>query len=303
MSELLSLFANNLLPVFLAAGTGYLLGNRLPINTQTLSRVVFYIFSPALVFTLLTQNQLNSTDLLRMASFAIAHMAIVGAITYVLGRALGFDRRLFVAVLLTSMFANAGNFGLSLNLFAFGNQGLAYASLYFITSGSMAYSVGVLIASLGKSSARDALIGMTKIPAIYAVVLALIVVGMDWVLPLPLERTVTVLGDAAIPTMLVLLGMLLQRAEWTGQIKGLGFASVMRLLVSPLIAIGLSALFGLQGVARQAGIMETAMPSAVMTTVLATEFDVEPGFVTLVVFTTTLASPLTITPLLAFLGG
>jgi predicted permease len=59
----------------------------------------------------------------------------------------------------------------------------------------------------------------------------------------------------------------------------------------------------LQGSALQAGVTEASMPTAVMATVLATEYDVEPAFVTTVVTTTTLLSPLTLTPLLALLGG
>jgi predicted permease len=49
--------------------------------------------------------------------------------------------------------------------------------------------------------------------------------------------------------------------------------------------------------------MEAAMPTAVLTTVIALEFDVEPDFVTGVVLATTLLSPLTVTPLIAALGG
>jgi hypothetical protein len=77
----------------------------------------------------------------------------------------------------------------------------------------------------------------------------------------------------------------------------------VRLLASPAIALLLAVPFGLSGVARQAGVLEAAMPAAVMTTVLAAEFQVEPEFMTAVVFTSTLLSPLTLTPLLAYLGG
>jgi predicted permease len=80
-------------------------------------------------------------------------------------------------------------------------------------------------------------------------------------------------------------------------------ANTVRLVASPLIALLLAAPFGMTGVARQAGVLEAGMPAAVMTTVLAAEFEVEPEFMTAVVFTSTLLSPLTLTPLLAFLAG
>jgi predicted permease len=77
----------------------------------------------------------------------------------------------------------------------------------------------------------------------------------------------------------------------------------MRLLAAPALAIGLSFVWGLHGAARQAGILESAMPTAITTTVLATEYNVEPAFVSTVVFVSTLLSPLTVTPLLAYLGA
>jgi len=126
---------------------------------------------------------------------------------------------------------------------------------------------------------------------------------MNWQLPLPLERPVSLLGEAAIPLLLVLLGLQFQNSSWSGQTLALTLSNVMRLVGGPVIAIGLALLFGLQGASRQAGIAQSAMPTAVLTTVLATEYDVEPTFVTSVVFLTTLLSPLTLTPLLAYLGA
>ena len=79
--------------------------------------------------------------------------------------------------------------------------------------------------------------------------------------------------------------------------------SSMRLLVCPLLAVLFLPLFGLAGPARQAITIEAGMPAAVLTTMLATEFNSEPSFVTAAVFVTTLLSPLTLTPLLSFLGA
>ncbi len=240
---------------------------------------------------------------MRMTGFTIVQMMALGLLTWVVGRALKLERGLFVAVMLTALFGNTGNFGLSFTLFAFGETALAHASVFFVVSAILIYTVGVFIASLGKSGIRQALAGMFKLPVLYAVALALIFMRFDWQFPLFLDRTINTLSDAAIPVMLVLLGLQLQQAKWTGHLGALALSNGMRLLVSPALALGLSALFALQGPAQQAGISETAMPTAVMVTVLATEFDVEPAFATLVVFSSTILSPLTLTPLIAYLGS
>ncbi len=303
MSSLFSIFANNLLPVFLAAGAGYALAHFTVIDARSISRVAFYIFSPCLVFILLTENQLGNGAIIRMIGFAISQMGLVALLAFAGARLLRFSREMTVAVVLGGLLPNAGNFGLSVNLFAFGESGLAQASLYFIATAVMAHTAGVYIASLGKSNWKKALYGLAKIPTVYAVFLAFIFLRFGLTLPLPVHRAATVLGDAAVPAMLVLLGMLLRRSDWKGKVRELVLANGVRLLGSPLIAVLLIVPFGLTGVARQAGILESAMPAAVMTTVLATEFEVEPEFMTSVVFTTTLLSPLTLTPILAFLIG
>lgn len=303
MRELLVLFSNNILPIFLAAGGGFLIGKLLHVSPRPISQTAFFIFSPCLIFTLLTTSELSGADMGRMVGFTIVTALAVGGLTWMLGRALRLERRLLAAVLLTSIFNNSGNYGLSLNLFAYGETALAYASLYFVTQAIMIYSIGVLIASLGSSSIKESLIGLVKVPALYAVVLALVFITLDWQLPLFLDRTVTLLGDAAIPVLMVLLGLQLGHSRWEGQTLALSLSNVMRLVAAPAIALGFSFIFGLQGFARQAGITESAMPTAVVTTVLATEYNVEPSFVSTVVFVSTILSPLTVTPLLAYLGA
>ncbi|HBX70720.1 MAG TPA: hypothetical protein DEH25_15395 [Chloroflexi bacterium] len=303
MSNLLSLFANNLLPILLVAGVGYLAGKWLKIEARSISRVVFYIFSPCLIFDLLTTSQLSNGDILRMVAFAASSILAVGALTYLLGSLMRLNRKMLAAVMVSTVALNAGNYGLSLNLFAFGEEALAYASLFFVTSAIITYTVGVLIASMGKSGLGTALKGLTKVPTVYAVTLALLFISLGWELPLPLSRSVSLLSDASIPGMLIVLGLQLQNNHNSRNLGALSLANGMRLLAGPIVGLFLAGVFQLQGMAFNAGVLESSMPTAVLSIILATEFDVEPAFVTTAVFTSTILSPLTLTPLLLFLGA
>ena len=303
MSGLFNLFLNNLAPILLIAGSGYVLGRRFKIDPRTFSQVLFYFFSPCLVFNSLAKNQLSDSDFLNVAGFAITVVFLLGLLSWGIGSALRLERHLLAAVMITSMFDNAGNLGLSVTYFAFGDAALARASVIFVVYGTLTNTVGVVIASMGKSGLRQALLILLKMPALYALILGVLFSRQGWVLPQFLDRAVSMATNATIPCMLVLLGVQLQRARWTGHTRALVTATSLRMLASPVIAIGLSALFGLQGSTRQASILEASMPTAVMCTILATEFDVEPSFVTSVVFVTTILCPLTITPLLSYLGG
>jgi predicted permease len=304
LNDLLRLFANNLLPILLVAGTGYVAGKWLKVDARSISRVVFYLFSPCLLFDLLVTSQFAGGEMLRMVGFTLASILAVAAVTWVLGRLLHLERKMMAAVLLCTLTINAGNYGLSLNLFAFGEEALAHASLFFVTTAVVTYTLGAAVASMGKAGLADSLRDLLKIPVVYVIPLALIFMYFNWELPLPLSRSVTLLEDAAIPGMLLVLGLQLEKIDqriW--DLRALTLATGMRLLGGLGFGLLLAPLFGLDGMAYNAGVLESAMPTAVLATILATEYDAEPAFVTTAVFTTTLLSPLTLTPLLSILGA
>jgi predicted permease len=142
---------------------------------------------------------------------------------------------------------------------------------------------------------------MLKVPSIYALAAAMVVIRYNLQLPVPLDRSVSLVAGAAVPMMLVLLGLELQKAQWTRKLGSMSLSTSIRLLAGPIIGLALASLFGITGAARQGGVLESAMPSAVANTVLATEYKLDSSLVTGTILLTTLLSPLTLTPLLLFL--
>jgi len=302
LSSFFQLFANNLLPIFLIAGIGYLISNRMEINPKSISRVVFYIFSPSLVFRILTENRINEEVALNIGLYTILITIFLGLVAYLLGLLLKIDKDYRSAIVLTTMFSNVGNFGLSLNAFAFGQEALTYASVYFVVTSALIYTLGVFIASSGKSGMKAGLLNLLKIPTLYALLLAIVFNANEWSFATGIDRAVDLLADAAIPSMLILLGLQFKNIDWQVRKKELGLANILRLGIAPLAAIGLTSLLGFQGALFQANVLESSMPTAVIITVLATEYDLQPTFVTSVVTSTTLLSPLILTPLLLYLS-
>lgn len=303
MSELLALFADNLLPILLAASLGFLIQKFLGINPRPLSQVTFYIFSPALVFDLLVSTDIQGEDILRLMAFAVATISIVAAASWAAARGFRLEPKLAAAFMLSATFMNAGNYGLSVNSFAFGDVGLAWASLFFVSSAMMTNSAGVYIAAAGRASPIKALQGLLKVPAMYAIPLALLVRTQGLTLPLAIWRPIELLGSAAVPCMLLILGMQISLAGFPAQKGLLAVCVAFRLILSPMVAWLMSSIFGIEGAGFRAGILEAAMPTAVLSSIIAIEFDVEPGFVTGAILATTLFSPLTVIPLIALLGG
>ncbi len=301
-ADLIATFTNNLLPIILIGGVGFLLAKFLQVDSRSLGRVIFYVFSPILVFDLLLENTLPLDAIAGTMGFALVVYLVIGCLALLTARAMRLPRPLAMALLLTALFGNTGNYGLPLVAFAFGNDALAHASLYSVTSSLLFNTVGVLVASLGHMDFKTALLGLFKIPTMYAALLAVLLSRFHIALPLALERTTQLAANGAIPLMLVLLGLELARVQWGNSRATIAASMTLRLLVAPLVGLLLAVPFGLQGAARQAGIIESSMPTAVTTTVLASEYRLEPSLVTAVVFASTLLSPLTLTPLLVYLG-
>jgi hypothetical protein len=302
VNALLATFANNLLPILLLSAAGFLLGKALSIDSRALGRVVFYVFSPILVFNLLLHVELSADQILGTMAYSILVSAAGGLLALGLGRLMHLERPVLMALILTVAFANTGNYGLPLVAFAFGSEALAFASLYFVTTSILFNTAGVLIASLGHMDLKTAVWGLFKVPAVYGVILAALLNRFDIALPLPLARTIDLAAGGSIPLMIVLLGIELSRVVWSHSVKPIALSVGLRLVAAPLIGLLLLVPLGMQGPARQGIITETAMPAAVTNTVLAAEYGLDSSLVTAMVFLGTLLSPLTLTPLLVMLG-
>ena len=299
---LASTFANNILPIILLSAAGFALGKLLHIDSRSLGRVVFYVFSPVLIFDLLIQNQLEIRESAVVIAFALAFILTMGVVTLILGRFLKLERPALISILITTMFANTGNYGLPLVSFAFGEQALSYAGVYFVTTTLLFYTLGVFLASLGHMNFKEAIVGLFRIPTLYAVLLAILINAWKIEFPIPVSRAVELAAGGTIPLMLILLGVQLTSLEFSGNQRAMQLSVSLRLILAPLAALLFAALFGLQGFTRQAGVTQASMPSMVSATVLATEYDLDSKLVTAVVFISTLLSPFTLTPLLVFLG-
>ncbi|NTV54134.1 MAG: AEC family transporter, partial [Syntrophaceae bacterium] len=125
LSVLANTFANNILPILLLGGAGFMLGKIMHVDPRSLGRVVFYVFSPVLIFDLLVKNQLQWSEAASVIGFTVVIVLLIGLLAFLLGSFLKLERSALVAVVITTMFANTGNYGLPLVAFAFGETALS----------------------------------------------------------------------------------------------------------------------------------------------------------------------------------
>jgi predicted permease len=301
LNLLLSIFANDILPIFAIAGVGFLLARHFNASVETVSKVSFNALSPCLVFDQLVMSNITGSEFGRMALFCVLLTAVMGLAARLIAIPLRLDRPTLSSFLLVVMFSNSGNYALPVVLFAFGREALAYASVYFVTSAILVYTFGVFVAASGAPNVRRALMGVVRVPAIYAVAAAAVVMLTRVELALAIMRPIGMLSDAALPIMLLVMGMQLERAAMPKQPMAVAIAVALSLAVAPIVGLGLSMVLGFSGPARQAAILMASMPTAVVTTVLALEFDLDPSFATSAVFVSTMLSPFSLVLIIAYL--
>lgn len=297
----LRVFTEIVLPIFVVVGLGYYTARARSVLPTHLSTVTLYLFTPCLTFSALTRTTMQPGDALQIVLFVLLHTAAMYVLSSLMAGSFRLDRASQSAFVLTSVIGNVGNFGLSLVLLAFGDEGLERAVIYFICGAIQANSIGVFIASRSQRGITDSFRIMLRMPALWAALAAVVVLALGIPVPAIVATPAEMLGNAAIPTMLVILGAQLAT---TPKIEGFGKISAVsgvRLVLSAGVAYGLVVAMGLTGVTRDVLILQSAMPTAVNTIIVATEFGANPQFVTGVVVVSTLASLGTITLLLTLM--
>ena len=292
---MIQVFLTVVLPIFLVAGSGAALQRLRPGPLGALGPAALYLLSPALVLRGLIETELPLDVSLRVVGATLAATLSMVAVSWLAARLLRRDRASESGFMLAGTFANSGNMGIPMAYLAFGDAGLSVAILIFVAQGTVSWPIGIFLAARGHAHGWQPLLKALKAPTVYAVPVALAVRVFDVALPETIERALAMMADATIPAMLLVLGYQLAGGIRFDERGALAASVATRLLVGAAVGVGLAVAFGLEGVARNTVALVAAMPTAVFTTLLATEFRASPQFVASAVVTSTAASLLTLT--------
>lgn len=294
-------FLTVITPVFALVAIGYFAGPPLGLDARTLSRSAYFLFIPAFIFDLMVGAELETALALRMIVYiTLVHLALA-ALAVLVARALGKDPRMTSAFVVIAVFGNVGNFGLPLIEFRFGPGAMVPAAVYFLAVVLIAFVISVAAAGWQRGGGGAAVLSVLKTPALLALVPALLLNTLNVTPPLVVTRIVALLGQAMIPVMILSLGVQLATTKHFRIDRDVVISSFVRLAGGPLLAFGLAIPFALEGLARNTGIAQASVPTAVLASIIALEYDLLPDFVTSTVLFSTLASVVTLTVVLALL--
>jgi hypothetical protein len=297
----LRVFLEVVLPVALVAVIGGAVGRWRGVPVAPASALVFYLFSPALVFQSMATTQLSADVSFRIVGVMLATFVVMWLVSSAWSLARGHDASFRAAFALGATTPNVGNMGLPVAQLAFGDAGLQVAVMNFVVGATLTNTAGIAVASMAGGSMREALRAPFRYPALYAAVGGVAVNALGLELPITVLAPVRSLAGAAVPVMLVVLGLQLRADGLGDDLLETLMVNVMRLGVAPVAAWGVASALGLAGVTRATLVVLAAMPTAVLATILATEFGARPAFVTRVVVTSTVLCMATLTVLITLL--
>lgn len=297
---LLHILSSIILPLFLLIGLGALLDRRLKLDLPTLSRLNYYVFVPALSFAKLLDADISAGAMGKVALFSVAHTAVLLALAAALFSARPL-RKHRATLTLGTLFFNAGNYGIPLVVLAFGSSMVSVLATVLVVQNFLTFTLGIWLLQRHLKGGRQVWAGVAGAPVVWAVALALAVKGLHLPLPAQVRDPIGYLSDGLVPVALLTLGVQLSRTRLTHGIGPLSAVTAMRLLVSPLAAAGLAALFGFAGPVAAVLIISAGFPVAVNVYILSSECGQDGELASQAIFLTTLLSAATVAALLAFL--
>lgn len=292
-----------LTPVLLILTLGFVLERLRPLEPRTLSQVSIYVLTPALVFSTLTTTQVTLREMGQIAVFLVSLTAALWVISRGIARMLGYSPGRESVFLLSTLFMNAGNYGIPVAYYGFGQGGVDRAVVWVLLQNVFFTSLAVYYAARDSLGSREAFKTVFKMPGVYAAGTAGLLRWLHIVPPAPVLDPVHSLGMAMVPVAQLLLGVQLSQTVGfiTQDLKRISLACLVRLVVSPALAFPIAHFLGITGLTRGVVILLAGMPTAVNTSILAIEFDADPRYVCAVVFVSTLLSFLTLSVLLTLL--
>ncbi|MDE2803133.1 MAG: AEC family transporter [Chloroflexota bacterium] len=297
----LNVFLDIIMPVVLAILCGMALCHFKKTAIEPISQAALYLFSPALVLLGMADTDLPLESMGKIVAFGALLTVAMYVISRVVGFALRMDRAAQSSVLLAVLVMNAGNLSLPIVSLAFGDAGLDRALVLFAVIALSAATLGVYIAAHGQQGGAAAFKAVLQQPIAYAAVggLALNLLGLE--LPSMALNATELLANAAFPAMLMVLGGNLLQHRGITEWRTVAVATALRLWVGLAVGYGLLLLLGVDELTRNALLVTSCAPTAVIVIVLSTEFNARPAVATGAVVVTTVLSLPTLTALLSIL--
>ncbi len=284
---------NSVVPVFIVIGVGYVFGKFYPEAKKFVGKLSLWVFATVLTLTYINDHPVTLYTFTMAILVQGSTMVLVGIFIALILRKEGYDN--YKWSILGGTFSNCGYIAYPIVKIAYGDQGLAYAVVFSVAFQIIMNTYGVFTASSKKDDLKKGLIGIFKIPTLYALIVALILNVYNIKLssmPHSLYQSLLFFKNASLTMLLIFIGMELSGIKFEREdYLDISVATFAKIILMPTIAFFIVKILPVNGLLAKIMVVESAMPTAMNTSIITKEFDGNIKLVSSVIFVTTLIFP------------
>ncbi len=292
----------SILLIFICLLVGYLLKRYEFVEAysfRSFNTLIIYVALPALTLQYIPNIEIN-TDLILPILMPWLNILLSWMLFAYIGRKLGWGRAITGAIILLTGFGNTSFVGIPIIQALYGKAGIETVIMIDQPGGFVALStLGILIANIYSDKQQLTASGIFKnilmFPPFIAFVLGFVLNVTQVNIPAEINTIFSTLGALVVPLALISVGMQLRldfkSIYWKYIWIGLGF----KLLLFPAIIFVLYFLiFQQSGQVIQITLIEAAMAPMITAGIVASNYDLEPRYCSLMLSVGLLASFLTL---------
>ena len=303
VADFVHILTQNIAPLGIMIGIGILLQRLFRLNVKTMSKLLFYLFSPTLVFVKLYQSAVPGSVFLRVLLFFLVFFCALTILVEIVARIRGYQGGMRSAMRNSVIFYNSANYGISVNHLVFAGNPFAESIqiVIMMMQNIIPNTYGVYSVNRHKQTRQEIFRTIRGLPSLYAIPLALVMRFNHIPVPEPIYLPMSYITGGFLAFALITLGMQLGQMDWKIQASDVALSNILRLCVGPLLAFGIVRLLGIHGITAEALVLSGAVPTSLSSMILAVEFDNEPDFASQAVFSSTMFSIVTVTLVIVLL--
>lgn len=292
------ILSHNVIPLCIMIGLGAVMERHFKLDIRTFSKLIFYLFTPVMLFKMLYESRLSAGILLQIVGFIVFFLLVLYAIVDGVARLRGLTGGMRSAMRNSVLFYNSANYAIPLNQLVFAGNPftMSVQLIVMVFQSILPHTYGVYAVNAHKSSTKQIMKTILGMPAIYVIPLALLMNAFRIPVPKPIFEPITYISNGYVALSLLTLGVQLGQMVWRiDQLWEVLISNALRLIAGPLIGFGIVMAMGLEGLLAQALVLSCAVPTSLSSVLLSVEFDNEPEFAGQAVFASTLFSIVTVT--------
>ena len=295
-----------IIPVILMVVLGYVLkrvGTLKADDAIALNKIVINIAIPSLIFMAIYRTDISILPLVAPIPFICILVGIsCGLIAYLVSKISNYQEKTLWSVVITSAMFNSGFLGYPVVLGVFGTDGFIRAIFFDMGAMILFIGFGVFFSIMFAGKYSEILKRALLFPPLWAIGLGILLNYLHINIGFITSNTLTYLGGAAIPLIMISLGLSLEFKGIKEYINAVSLVSIIKLIIAPAVAFIIVYILGMGGLEKSVTIVEAGMPSAMLGLVLAITYDLDIKAAAACIFASTVISMITLPLIILFIS-